>query len=963
MLIIFSASLDTLSPPQVRRSTNSHSFAVSTFRQICTAGELMTKLTVVLAGLISILFTTSAVAQVTTEQARNFQNDATHIGSVTSPGLMPPLKPRWVVNFGEPISYPLIADGRVFVTVKNPVEYGANLFALNATNGAILWSAPLGGTSWWAAACYDNGRVFAMNGSGMLRAFDAATGTLIWSYVLDNSVYNAPPTAFQGVIYVSGSGLVWAFNAETGARIWIKSVLNGDTSSPALTSDGLWVSYSCPNVYKLNPATGAQIWFYTPGCSGGGGKTPSLYNGRLYVRTVLQDTVFDAQTGTILRNFEAKYTPAFLGDSGFFLEPRFMFDAFGILRARDVNTDAVLWGFEGDGQLQSASLVVNNHVYVGSASGKLYALNAATGQQVWVTTAGASIPYVDEHNSSQPTTGFAAAEGLLVIPTSTTLVAYEQDNTPPTLTFGVQTPAANAAGWNNTTVDFPFTLSGAGTATPNAPLHFTAEGANQTQDVTLTDRDGNLTTATSPVVNIDITAPTTSANLSGSGGEWSTSVQVTLSSNDNLSGVSNSFYKLDGGAAQTYTAPFSVSSNGTHTLSYWSVDVAGNTESAHSSVIKVDTAAPTTQISPTGWVGTNGWFRNVPVQVSLSASDNNQSGVASTSYSVDGGATQTYAGAFAINNEGIHEVNFWSVDALGNTEAQQSMTVKIDFTAGTLQKSLSGVLGNLNYYTTPVQVTMTASDLLSGVANIFYRIDGGATITYTSPFTVSTDGNHTIEYWQADMAGNTITQSFDFKIDRTPPVTQVSFANNFLGNDGWYRGQVQITMSATDSQSGVQTIQYKIDNGTLKTYTAPFNYGSNGIHTITYWSVDKVLNTETAQNVQLKIDQQAPSITMSATPSSVLASSTPVTVTVSGRITDALSGINPQTVSYRVIDEYSVFEPTGPITLQANGDFSFTITFPATKNASDRQHVYTINISAGDMAGVGKSATDTFKIN
>ena len=89
-------------------------------------------------------------------------------------------------------------------------------------------------------------------------------------------------------------------------------------------------------------------------------------------------------------------------------------------------------------------LVVNDYVYVGSSQGKLYAVNAATGQQVWVTTAGTSIPYVDEQNVSQPLTSFAAGEGLLVVPTSTTLVAYEGDTTPPTLTFGDPTPAPNA---------------------------------------------------------------------------------------------------------------------------------------------------------------------------------------------------------------------------------------------------------------------------------------------------------------------------------------------------------------------------------------------------------------------------------------------------------------------------------------------------------------------------------------
>lgn len=64
-----------------------------------------------------------------------------------------------------------------------------------------------------------------------------------------------------------------------------------------------------------------------------------------------------------------------------------------------------------------------------------------------------------------------------------------------------------------------------------------------------------------------------------------------------------------------------------------------------------------------------------------------------------------------------------------------------------------------------------------------------------------------------------------------------------------------------------------------------------------------------------------------------------------------------------MIDEYSLVEPTGSVTLQPNGDFSFTLSLPATKNAGDRQHVYTIYITAGDMAGVGKTATDTVKIN
>jgi len=263
---------------------------------------------------------------------------------------------------------------------------------------------------------------------------------------------------------------------------------------------------------------------------------------------------------------------------------------------------------------------------------------------------------------------------LLVIPTSTTLVAYEVDTTPPSLTFGDPAPAANAAGWNNTPVDVPFTTAGIQSADPASPLHFT-EGANQTKDVTLTHRDGVIT-VTSPVVNIDMTAPTTSANVTGAGGEWLINAQVTLTPADNLSGVANTFYTLDGGPTQTYTSQFSVTNNGTHTLRFWSVDVAGNTEQNRFSFFKVDNFPPFTSISLGGTVGANNWFRTA-VQVSLNGLDSEGSGTASTYYSVDGGATQTYSGAFPIDGEGIHQLNCWSVDNNGNTETPRSLAIKI----------------------------------------------------------------------------------------------------------------------------------------------------------------------------------------------------------------------------------------------------------------------------------------------
>lgn len=537
----------------------------------------MKNITLSLLLLSCAVFATSVRAQAP-DQARNYQINETHSGSVTTAHLTPPLRQRWTVNFGQPISYPLIADGRVFVTVKNvPITQGTTLFALDATNGAVIWSFNLGGSFFWSGSCYENGRVFALNGSGLLRAFDAVTGNVVWSSQLPGQFsFSSAPTVHQGVIYTGGAGsggTVYAVNALTGAVIWTSPVANGDYSSPAVTSDGVYVSYSCPNVYKLDPATGAQIWHYAPGCSGGGGKTPALYDSRLYVRDST-DSIFDSSNGTIIGSFLAKNTPAFSGNMGFFLVGPHSFGSFGTLQAHEITSNFLMWSFFGDGSLQSGVLVVNNYVYVGSASGKLYAVDAATGQQVWMTQAGTSIPYVDEQNVSQPMTGFAAGEGLLVVPTSTTLVAYEGDSVPPTVSFGNATPAPNAAGWNNSAVDLPFTtaddFSGVQSSNPASPLHFGSEGANQTQTVTVTDNAGNSATYTSPAVNIDLSAPVVTASANPSSAPkrpQPVTVTISGSATDSVSGIASANFSVidEYGVAQP-TGSLTVQANGSYSF-------------------------------------------------------------------------------------------------------------------------------------------------------------------------------------------------------------------------------------------------------------------------------------------------------------------------------------------------------------------------------------------------------------
>jgi hypothetical protein len=84
----------------------------------------------------------------------------------------------------------------------------------------------------------------------------------------------------------------------------------------------------------------------------------------------------------------------------------------------------------------------------------------------------------------------------------------------------------------------------------------------------------------------DTVAPTSTISLSGTvdGSVYSSAVKVTLSASDASpgSGISATYYQLDGGAVQTYSAAFMVTATGEHVIAYYSRDVAGNYEATKS---------------------------------------------------------------------------------------------------------------------------------------------------------------------------------------------------------------------------------------------------------------------------------------------------------------------------------------------------------------------------------------------
>ncbi len=94
-----------------------------------------------------------------------------------------------------------------------------------------------------------------------------------------------------------------------------------------------------------------------------------------------------------------------------------------------------------------------------------------------------------------------------------------------------------------------------------------------------------------------------------------------------------------------------------------------------------------------------------------------------------------------------------------------------DTTPPVVSIALSGTLQSPGVYTNQATVTISASDSGgSGLASTTYRLDGGAPVTYTGPFVVSSAGSHTVTATAIDGVSNsTTTPPTAFSVVIPPP--------------------------------------------------------------------------------------------------------------------------------------------------------------------------------------------------
>ncbi|GAB3164088.1 hypothetical protein GCM10027258_85210 [Amycolatopsis stemonae] len=343
----------------------------------------------------------------------------------------------------------------------------------------------------------------------------------------------------------------------------------------------------------------------------------------------------------------------------------------------------------------------------------------------------------------------------------------------------------------------------------------------------------------------DTTAPTVTAAVAGDrdeSGNYLESATVSLTATDAGSGVASVEYQLDGGTWTTYSAPVVVTAAGMHMLHYRATDVAGNTSEegmAHFTIVRGqgDTTPPTVTADITGDKDSSGNYLDVAT-VRLTATDAD-SAVASVEYQLDGGAWTAYTAPVVVTGAGEHMVHFRATDAAGNTspEGMSHFTVvKRDTTPPTVSAAVGGTQDDDGNYVGKATVTVTASDTGSGVAAVEYKVDGGAWTAYSAPVPVTAAGTHTVGYRARDVAGNASAEgSASFTVvaggDTTAPAVSLALTGKQDGN--WnYVEQATVTVFATDAESGIAAVEYKVDTGAWTRYTAPVVVAALGAHMV-----------------------------------------------------------------------------------------------------------------------------------
>ena len=220
------------------------------------------------------------------------------------------LTQSWNINIGEGSAMPIIANGRIYAHSRQRGE--EVVWALDPKTGRVIWrkSYPVDyriqswgtrhGNGPLSNPTFADGRLFTFSVTGILSAWDAQSGDLLWRRDYAHQFRQTHPDwghsfsplvdGDQVIVHFGGgdSGVLVALNVATGDVVWTEGEDGPSHASPILvTLEGIRqiVEWNYESVVGIESGTGKRLWDYSLPHRGSNqnSPTPVHFKGRLLI--------------------------------------------------------------------------------------------------------------------------------------------------------------------------------------------------------------------------------------------------------------------------------------------------------------------------------------------------------------------------------------------------------------------------------------------------------------------------------------------------------------------------------------------------------------------------------------------------------------------------------------------------------------------------------------------------------
>ena len=360
-------------------------------------------------------------------------------------------------------------------------------------------------------------------------------------------------------------------------------------------------------------------------------------------------------------------------------------------------------------------------------------------------------------------------------------------------------------------------------------------------------------------------------------------VELTLTSTDAMSGLENIYCSIDKAPYTRYSGPLKLEDEKEYQIKYYAVDNVGNVEPLHELVINIDKSTPTTVHEISGDLHEN--VISARSKITLKSDDGSGIGTESILYKIDDGQEKKYVSPIlaAYLGQGDHKLTYYAVDKVNNREEDNVFEFYVDKTPPVIVQEIIGksfFSGGKEYSSGRSQLKLTTFDNKAGIKEVYYSLNAGEYQKYERPVYLSNvTGRLTVKAYALDNVNNK-KESIESGDKTSMPYVDLAgpiIKHHFNGPVFIYRDTVfisrntKIGLTASDSESGLERIEYKIDDDSVRIFQDEFSVKESGIHNVFITCYDNVENSSPSQFV-LIVDNKGPEIfaTFSVNPSGKL---------------------------------------------------------------------------------------------